>query len=679
MTSITEQTQVHRSTCPRDCYDACGLTVKTRNDIVIHVSGDPEHLRSKGRLCQKCSVGYNTVWIDPKERITQPLRRIGKKGEGKFEPISWHDAMTEISSRLKHIINNNGAEKILTTHYTGTFTAIGYHFPMRFFNRMGATEVNPDSVCNLAGHIALEYVYGSSLTGFDPRTAKDSSCIMVWGGNPSTAGSHVDQHWLNPLSDKLIVIDPIKTATAAKAALHLQPFPGSDAALAFSIMHSIKAIGNIDQRFIDDNTTGWQHLDKIIEQCPAEWGERQTGVPAADILKAAKMYSEGPSLLWLGQGFQRQPRGGNAMRACAMLPPITGNLGKPGAGFLYLNGLDSRGINDDYLLGSELQKGEPSSISHMDLAETLENSDESKALFCWNVNNVSSNPEQSRLKNAMLREDLLTIVADLFPTDTTDYADYVLPAASFLESDDLFASYFDLTLSAQTKVTEPMGESRSNSDIFRMLSRYMEYENTELYESDQQIIDNLLKQSQLEETFDSLKEKGTVQVSKDPVIQFESLEFSTASGKIELVSDQARQDGLPYLPQPHADERPTEGKLRLLTPGSAWELNSIYGNASRKNGTQGEPSVLMNPLDAKVRKLVDGDLVILFNDTGKINLLLSISTDVPQGVVVSYKGRWPKRSPTNSNINILNPGQKADMGASSAVHGIEVSLRRFTP
>ena len=675
MNSKAEDTQIHLSTCPRDCYDACGLKIKSKNGKVIHITGDPEHPRSQGRLCQKCSVGYNTVWIDPEQRITQPLRRIGKKGEGKFEPVTWHEAMTEIASRLKQIVAEDGGEKIFTSHYTGTFSAIGYHFPMRFFNRIGATEVNPDSVCNLAGHIALDYVYGSSLTGFDPRTAKDSNCVMVWGANPSTAGSHVNQHWLSPISDKLIVIDPVRTDTAAMAALHLQPFPGSDAALAFSILHAIKQIGKIDLNFIHENTIGWEALESIIDNCPVDWGEQQTGVPTSDIIKAAEMYSEGPSLLWMGQGFQRQPKGGNAMRACAMLPAITGNVGKPGAGFLYLNGLGSRGIDDDYLLGSALQQGEASSISHMDLAETLANEVEAKALFCWNVNNVASSPEQSRLRKAMEREDLFTIVADLFPTDTTDYADFVLPAASFLESNDLFGSYFDLTLSAQVKVVEPMGDSRSNSGIFRLLAEYMEYEDAELYETDQQIIDNLLKQSGLNETFESLKQKGTVNISEESVIQFESLIFPTASGKIELASAQARADGLPYLPEPHADIHPDEGKLRLLTPASPWELNSIYGNASRKDDKQGKPTVLMNPEDARVRSLADGDTVSLFNDTGEIKLLLSVSSEVLPGVAVSYKGRWPKRTSTNSNINILNPGHKADMGASSAVHGIEVSVK----
>ena len=312
----------------------------------------------------------------------------------------------------------------------------------------------------------------------------------------------------------------------------------------------------------------------------------------------------------------------------------------------------------------------------MDLAETLENSAQAKALFCWNVNNIASSPEQLRLRKAMEREDLFTVVVDLFPTDTTDYADIVLPAASFLESNDLFASYFELSLSSQVKVSEPMGDSRSNSDIFRLLASFMAYWDDELHETDQQIIDNLLKQTGLDETFDTLKQKGTVFISADPVIQFESLEFPTISGKIEIASAQARDDGFPIVPEPHADARPDNEKLRLLTPASLWSLNSIYGNASKKDKKQGCATVMMNPVDAIKRNLTDGDTVSMSNDTGEIELLLSVSPEVLPGTAISHKGRWPKREGTNSNVNILNPGRKADMGASSAVHGIEVVICR---
>lgn len=662
------------STCPRDCYDACGLLVKKENDVIVQVKGDPQHPVSRGKLCRKCSIGYNNTWLDPDARLTQPLRRTGAKGEGRFEPISWDEAIESITDRFKQIIAENGAESIINTHYTGTFAAIGYHFPMRFFNRLGATEVNPDTVCNLAGHVALNYVYGASMTGFDPRTAKDSQCIMVWGGNPSTTAPHAHDQWLQESPGKLVVVDPIRTETAAIADIHLQPFPGSDAALAFAIMHVLKKEDRIDKEFIDAHSVGWDQLEQQIEKCSLQWGEQQTGVPAGKIVQAAHAYAEGPSLLWLGQGFQRQPKGGNAMRACAMLPAITGNIGKPGAGFLYLNGLGQRGIDDDYLLGSHLCQDEAPSISHMDLAECLEDNSRSSAFVCWNINNVASNPEQSRLREALSQEDLFMVAADVFPTDTTDYADYVLPAASFLESDDLFASYFDLSLSAQVKITEPMGDSLSNSEMFRRLAKGMGYTEAELYESDQDIIENLLTQSGLGETFASLKQKGTVYVSPEPVIQFEALNFPTPSGKIEIASSQAEKDGFPLVPEPHADQRPTSDRLRLLSPASPWSINDTFGNDTKIEKQLGPAYVALHPDEAHLRGLSEGDQVLLVNDTGKLALQLKLSTDVPQGVALSYKGRWPKHQDSQSNINVLNPGDKSDMGENSCVHGIEVQV-----
>ncbi len=676
MTANTSSQDKHSilTTCPRDCYDACGIVVTKKNDAIVQVKGDLQHPVSRGKLCRKCSIGYNSIWLDPNARLTEPLRRTGAKGKGKFEPVSWNEAITAIADRLKEIVNESGADKILNTHYTGTFAAIGYHFPMRFFNRLGATEVNPDSVCNLAGHIALDYVYGTSMTGFDPRTSKDSQCIMVWGGNPSTAAPHIDAQWLQESPGKRIVIDPIRTSTAARADLHLQLFPGSDAALAFAMMHVMRRDELTDKKFIHAYTIGWEQLEQQLEKITPEWGEKITGVPAADIVQAAQLYADGPSLLWLGQGFQRQPMGGNAMRACSLLPAITGNIGKPGAGFLYLNGLGQRHIDDSYLLGSQLCENEVPDISHMELAEYLETKELAQALFCWNNNIAASNPQQSRLCKALEREDLFTVVAEVFPTDTTDYADYVLPAASFLESDDLFASYFDLSLSAQVKATEPMGESLSNSEIFRRLAKAMGYTNHELYESDQSIIDTLLQQSRLRETFASLSQKGTVYISPKPIIQFETLQFQTPSGKIEIASEQAQKDGLPLVPEPHADKRPHSNRLRLLSPASPWSINDTFGNGPKIEKQQGPACVVLHPDDARSRGLREGDFVELSNEIGQLPLYLKVTDEVLRGVALSHKGRWPKRQQTRANVNVLNPGDKSDMGESTSVHAVEVLI-----
>ena len=251
---------------------------------------------------------------------------------------------------------SHGAASILNAHYTGTCALIDTAFPQRFFNRLGATEVEPDTVCNNAGHVALTYVYGSSEDGFDPEAAADAACIVVWGANPSASAPHAHDHWLREARGEVIVIDPIRTPTGDQADAYLQVRPGSDAALAFALAHVIRREGLVDEAFVAEHVLGYDELEPLLEPCTPAWGEEQTGVPASLIEHVARTYGRGPSLLWMGQGLQRQPRGGNVMRAIGMLPALTGNIRRPGSGFLYLNGGDSRGIDWDWLAGSDLAR-----------------------------------------------------------------------------------------------------------------------------------------------------------------------------------------------------------------------------------------------------------------------------------------------------------------------------------
>ena len=239
-----------RTTCPRDCYDACGVLVALEDGRVKHVRGDPDHHVSRGKLCRKCSIGYNGAYLDPELRLTTPLRRVGPKGERRFEEIGWPEAIAAVAGRLGAIADEHGAASILNAHYTGTCALIDTAFPQRFFNRLGATEVEPDTVCNNAGHVALTYVYGSSEDGFDPEAAADAACIVVWGANPSASAPHAHDHWLREARGEVIVIDPIRTPTGAQADAYLQLRPGSDAALAFALAHVIRRDGLVDEAFV---------------------------------------------------------------------------------------------------------------------------------------------------------------------------------------------------------------------------------------------------------------------------------------------------------------------------------------------------------------------------------------------------------------------------------------------
>lgn len=669
-------TETVLTTCPRDCYDACGIQVLVRDGAVHQVRGDRDHPVSRGRLCNKCTTAYNGVLLDPGARLLTPLRRQGPKGSGRFVPVSWEEALAEVADRLMGIVSDGGADTILTAHYTGTFALLGYHFPMRFMRRLGAREVDPDTICNKAGHVALEYMYGTSMDGFDPRSAADAACIVVWGANPSVSAPHQHEHWLTEAPGRVIVVDSVRTETAAQADLHLQPFPGSDAALAFAIAHVLDRDGLLDSELLRAHAIGWEELEPLLGPCTPEWGERITGVPAAAIEQAAHWYGGGPSLLWIGQGFQRQPRGGNAVRAVAQLAALSGNLGRPGTGFLYLNGAGSRKLDEGYVAGDHLPGTPPEPISHMDLIEHLEDPQRAQALMCWNINIAASNPNQTRLRRALAREDLFTVAVDLFATDTTDLADIVLPAASFLECDDLVASYFHHSLSAQVKAVAPFGESLPNSEIFRRLARACGFEEPELQESDAQVIAEVLRRAEAGVDFDQLARQGTIWPDQDPRVQFSELRFPTPSGKIELASAAAQQGGHPRVAQPHADPRPTEGRLRLLSPASRWTLNASFANEPKLARRAGGQTIALHPADAAQRGLHEGDRVLASNSAGELELTVALSDHVPKGVALSAKGRWTKLEAEHATVNALNPGNASDMGASSTVHGIEITLHR---
>lgn len=661
-------TRAVRTTCPRDCYDACGVLVRTDAEGRVTVTGDPDHGISRGALCAKCSLAYNGVWRDPGHRLGKPLKRVGSKGAGKFAPVSWEDALTEIAGRLNRIISEYGGASVLHTHYTGTCSLIAGAFPCRFFHAIGAREIDPDTVCNKAGHVALARMFGTSTLGFDPRTAVNSKCIMVWGANPSATAPHVDRYWLDESQATKIVVDPIWHDTAAKADIHLQLRPGTDAALAFGLLHAMRAMGRFDRDFIARASNGFEAVEAQLDKTTPAWAASVTGVAEEDIRRAAEAYAEGPSLLWVGQGFQRQKLGGNAMRAAALLPVATGQIGKPGTGLLYLNGGESRGFDYGDIAGANLAKDGPRAVSHMDLTAAL-NSPETRTLFTWNNNIAVSSPDQLKLREALTREDLFQVTLDLFQTETSRFADFVLPAASFLEFDDLVASYFNYTLSAQAKALEPIGEALPNQEIFRRLARAMDLAEPALFERDADIIARTLQAAEPGLTFDELKAEGTRAVPREPFIPFADGVFPTRSGKIEIASERYVKAGGTFAPEPLYDPPPAGAELRLLTPAGDWLMNSSYGNDAKVAERAQSEMVYINLAEAKRRGLAPGRKVRLSTPTGALDMAISISDRVPDGVALAYKSPWGIK-----NINALNPGLKSDIGESTAVHSVTVTL-----
>ena len=664
--------EIVKTTCPRDCYDGCGIAVVKRGGRISRVLGDPDHPVSRGALCGKCAIAYNGVWLDRDARLLHPLRRSGAKGTGRFARCTWDEAIAEIAGRLADIAREHGPASILHSHYTGTCSTIANGFPERFFSRLGATEAVPDTICNNAGHTALGYVFGNSQAGFDPRTAKDSACILVWGANPSHSAPHAHKHWLKETPAKVVAIDPVRHETAAQADLHLQLFPGSDAALAFGLCHILRRDGLLDRSWIENHVLGYDEVEAAIEAATPRWAAEKTGLDVPSIEEAARLYAAGPALLWLGQGLQRQRGGGNIFRACAMLPALTGNIGKAGAGFYYLN--DSAGIVGRRGAAPERRDdGQGPSISQMDVPEALNDPERFRAYVVWNCNPLASNPDQARMRSALAREHLFTVVIDCFPTDTAGYADIVLPAASFLEFDDLSSSYFHLIFGAQVKCAEPMGESLPNQDIFRRLARAMGFRDPGLLRSDRELIDEALAEIGLGVSWEELKDRGWVRGSGEPLILWRERTFPTPSGKVEIASARAEADGHPRLPQPSVDPRPSGQRLRLLSPAGKWLMNSSYGNDPRIRELLGAPRVVVHPRDARARAIGDGQRVVLANAAGSLAMVALISDMVPAGVLLTDKSRWPAND-GGSNVNLLHIPKKTDMGESTSVHATEVTL-----
>ena len=672
---MAENIEIIKSNCPRDCYDGCGISIEKIDGRISRVMGDETHPVSRGRLCNKCAIAYNGVWQDESERLLYPMKRSGKKGSGQFERTSWDEAIGAITGRLKTDIAEHGPGSIIHTHYSGTLSLIALLFPMRFFLKLGAAEVDPDSICNAAGHAALSLLYGESHVGFDPRTIKDSNCVLIWGANPSHSGPHSHKHWFAAAGAKKIVVDPLRTNTARAADIHLQLYPGTDAALAYSLLHVMHRDGLFADGFIGQHTVGSDELLPVIKSCTPEWGEQVTGVPAALIEEAADYYAKGPSLLWLGQGFQRQLHGGNCMRAVGLLPALTGNIGKAGAGFSYVTYTPAiAGLDFDAMAGAQLAAAEPASISHMDFAEQLSDRSRFKSLLVWNTNPVASAPNQAMLRKALERDDLFTVVIDCFQTDSADYADILLPAAGFLEFDDLTFSYFHLNIGVQSKAREPMGESLPNQEIFRRLARGMGFTDKELFETDEELINGMLEQMGVGGGFKEFQQRGWESISDEPIIPWADLQFPTASGKIELASDAAESQGLPRIPQATADKGQTGGQLRLITPASDYRLNDSYANDPKLARNAGDAGVYIHPEDAERLNVGDGARVNLSNSNGELNLTATIGDISVPGVLVSYKGRWPKKEQEKKNVNVLHIGQKADMAESTSVHSTLVTL-----
>lgn len=642
------------NTCPRDCYDTCSIVTRVRNGRLHAIEPNDKHPFTAGFLCPKAQ-GLDK-YVYSKQRVLFPMRRTGKKGEGKFERISWDEALDEIVQQIRDKSGRYGPDSILQYDYAGTMGLIQRHFPSRFFNAIGASRVT-HTICSRAGEKALEIVWGSSL-GMLPEEIEACRLIVVWGMNPAWSSPHgwalIKRAQKN--GAKLYVIDPVRTATA-EAGTHLQIKPMTDGAMALGCINHIIENGLYHEEFVKQNTMGFERLAEISKKFDLNALATTTGLRARDIENFIADYvSLRPNCIMIGYGLQRQRNGGEMVRAISILPALIGE----NRGFFYSTDLDD--FDRDYLEGTALTSRKKIYHNMVDLGRTLE-SDKIKMIFVYNSNPLATLPNQNLVRKGFAREDIFTVVHDLFMTDTADYADIVLPATSFFEHFDLHVSYFHRYVSLNEKAIEPLGEAKSNSDLFRALARRMGLSAKELFEDDEKIARTLLSRSKaVEGTFELMKKKGFLRLKvPDRGI------YPTPSGKIELYSPSAAAEGLGGLPT-HVE---VQKKLpyQLLSPVHKYLVRSQYHQLR----PEVKPVVYMNRRDASEEQVEDGAAVTLSNEFGEWTVRVELSDAVPRGVLLTYSALWPKLS-DGRNVNFLTTDFVQKYGQNSAFHSTFVRI-----
>ncbi|PYX48368.1 MAG: molybdopterin oxidoreductase [Acidobacteria bacterium] len=736
--------KVVHAACPHDCPDACGVLITVQDGLATKIQGDPEHPVTRGFLCAKVAKYLDRVYSP--DRVLYPMRRVGPKGpaacaaeagEGaratqgiqkqSWQRISWDEALDEIASRFRAITAEFGSESILPYSYGGTLGALnGASMDRRFFHRLGASQLER-SICSAAGEAGLKSVLGVKL-GTEPEQFRDSKYIIAWASNIHGNNVHL---WpfiaeARRQGAKLVVIDPYRTRTAACADWYLPINPGTDAALALGMMHVIIGENLHDADYVSKYTIGFEQLQEKVKEYPPERVAQWTGIAAEDIRRLAREYATvRPSVIRLNYGVQRSERGGMATRAITMLPCITGGWKEIGGGLqMSLSGavdLNTEALKRPDLMQAALGR-EARTINMVELGRVLnkQNDPPVKALFVYNSNPASVCPDHKEVVRGLMRPDLFTVVHEQFFTDTTDYADIVLPATTFFEHKDLQKGYGHYYLQVSNQAIAPLGECRSNVEVFRALAERMGFEEECFRESVDEMIDAALESNDpwMEGISRKRLERGQVRMNFSasgtrlpasggahlrsagqpgaavptnanstptmPFLPFAQGGFRTASGKAELYSESVKALGL----DPVADFTPptesrhgTKGKtlpLELLARKSDNFLNSTFTNVPSVQEMEETGLLEICADDARARGIADGDKVRVFNHRGDMVLKARVDGKVQAGVV-SASLNWAKMTPGFQSINALISEKLTDMGNSATFYSVLVEVELSKP
>ncbi|MGF6953817.1 anaerobic selenocysteine-containing dehydrogenase [Neobacillus sp. B4I6] len=676
---IDERDGVFHAVCPLDCPDQCGLLLHKEDGKVIKVEGDPAHPVTKGHICNK--VRNMTERIYDENRLKFPLKRTGPKGEGKFEQISWEEAIQTITSRWKELIESDGPESILPYSFYGNMGRLNAEgMDRRFFHRLGASRLD-QTICSAAGSVGYKYTMGGSI-GTDPEDTLHSKLFIFWGVNAASTNMHqvaLAQKARKQNGAKIIVIDVHKNQTGRLADWFIPILPGTDSALALGMMHILFAENLVNQEFLQKFTLGHEELREHVVQYDPITVSTITGVSVEDIYKLARIYGKtSPSFIRIGNGPQHHDNGGMFVRTVACLPALTGQWLVKGGGAIKGNSA-YLAPNTAHLQRPDLLKNKHTRVINMNLlGEALLTLDPPvKSLYVYGSNPAVVAPESTKVRNGLAREDLFTVVHDLFLTETAKYADIVLPATSSFENTDIYTSYWHHYIQLQQPVIAPFAESKSNVDVFRLLANGMGFNEPLFQETEAQMITQALdnpRNPYLEEiTYETLVEHQFMKAKLKPIFPGN---LPTPSGKIELFSQKMQEEGYPplptYVPLVNDGDHPYQ-----FVPGPNHNfLNSTFSNNPKHISLEKEPKVYMNHQDAFTAGIVDGDTVRVWNDRGECRLKAAVGDHVLPGVVVT-QGLWADSVDSKQLVNSLTPDRIADMGGGATFFSGRVSVEKI--
>ena len=670
--------------CCLDCPDSCSWQVTVANNQVTEFRAASEHPFTAGKLCDKMATYPTDVTYSPKRLLT-PLKRIGKKGEGKFEEITWEKAMSEISTQLHIISKEKGGEAILPFSYGGNEGKVQANAGDNFFAQIGATQLERN-ICGGAVEAGIMATNGQT-TGVLPEDIIHSRYIVLWGTNPVHSNQHL---WTiiekaRTKGAKLVVIDPFQSQTAVQADWHIQPLPGTDTALALGLIHVILREKLQDQHYIDQYTTGIDELTKHVANYSPKAVAQLTGLEEADITQLARDYATGnPSLIRVLIGLEHQANGASAARAIAMLPALTGAWRRLGGGLMNMTyELFGDALNNQLLdIPNVLKNKKTRKVNMVQLGKALTNKDLSPAIhafFVFNSNPAVTMPNQNLVVKGLERADLLTVVLEHFMTDTARYADYVFPATTALENWDLLTSYGTPYLTINEPAIEPLGQSKPNTEFFRLLSKAMGFTEKYLYHADLDIVKSLLDSDKpylKGITFESLRKTGWAKLNV-PYNWMPHAEgnFGKPGGKCRLYDADLNPPIADYVPFAYSADDLAKYPLHLLTIKSTKNfLNSTRANHDKHTRKEGKPYLDIHEADAKTRTIGDGDELKVFNQRGEVYLTARIKNKVRKGVVCMPQGFWSSLMKGGSSANSLTQDLLTDMGGSAALQEARVEV-----